>query len=198
LTRTQYEMHRPDAMQVEPKELIRVLNEAGVKFVLMGQHGISGWLTEPRATRDVDVVVQKRHFSKAVRAVHAAWPDLVIREFPVVTRFLDPANKEPVIDVMRPNGVYCEAFKNCVRVGDTYDVPSLELALASRFAAMTSRNRQIPKRYADAGSFAEMVLRNHTMIDFDRLRRLGDAAKAGGGEEIVRSVADVQAGRMLL
>jgi hypothetical protein len=74
LTRTQYKMHRPDAMQVEPNELIRVLNEAGVKFVLMGHHGISGWLSAPRATRDVDVVVQKRHHAKAIRAIQSAWP----------------------------------------------------------------------------------------------------------------------------
>jgi hypothetical protein len=197
LTRTQYKMHRPDAMQVEPNELIRVLNEASVKFVLMGQHGISGWLSEPRATRDVDVVVQKRHFAKAVRAVQAAWPELIVREFPVVTRFLDPANNEPVIDLMRPNDVYREAFKNCVRVGKTHDVPNLELALAAKFAAMVSRNREIPKKHSDASDFSQIVLRNHASIDFERLRELGDAVYPGGGEEIARFVEDVKAGRML-
>lgn len=197
LTRTQYEMHRPDAMQVEPKELIRVLNEAGVKFVLMGQHGISGWLSEPRATRDVDVVVQKRHFAKAVRAIHTAWQDLVIQELPVVTRFLDPSNHEPVIDVMRADAVYREAFKNCVRVGRTHDVPNLEFALAAKFAAMVSRNREIPKKLSDASDFAQIVLRNHANINLERLRRLGDGVYSGGGDELARFVEDVKAGRML-
>ena len=197
LTRTQYEMHRPDAMQVEPKELIRVLNEAGVKFVLMGQHGISGWLSEPRATRDVNVVVQKRHFAKAVRAIHAAWQELVAQELPVVTRFLDPSNHEPVIDVMRPDGLYREAFKNCIRVGRTHDVPNLEFALAAKFAAMVSRNREIPKKHSDASDFAQIVLRNHASVDFERLRQLGDAVYTGGGDELARFVEDVKAGRML-
>ncbi|HET6879728.1 MAG TPA: hypothetical protein VFI31_06225 [Pirellulales bacterium] len=197
LTRTQYNMHRPDAMQVDPKELIQVLNEAGVKFVLMGQHGISGWLSEPRATRDVDVVVQKRHFAKAVRAVQAAWPELLVKEYPVVTRFLDPANNEPVIDLMRPNDVYREAFKNCVRVGKTHDVPSLELALAAKFAAMVSRNRERRKKHFDAGDFIGIVERNHAKIDVERLRKLGDAVYPGGGDEIVRFVEDVKAGRTL-
>lgn len=197
LTRTQYRMHRPDAMQVEPKELIRVLNRSGVKFVLMGQHGISGWLSEPRATRDVDVVVQKRHHVKAVRAIQAAWPELMIKEFPVVTRFLDPANQEPVIDVMRPNDVYAEAFKNCVRIGKTHDVPNLEFALAAKFAAMVSRNREHFKKHFDAGDFGQMVLRNYADINFDRLRALGDAVYAGGGQELARFVEDVKAGKPL-
>src|SRR5487761_573721 len=197
LTRTQYKMHRPDAMRVEPDEVIKVLNGAGAKFVLMGQHGISGWLSEPRATRDVDVVVQKRHFAKAVRAIEAAWPELVIKEFPVVTRFLDPANMEPVIDVMRPNDLYREAFKNCLPVGKTHAVPNLELALAAKYAAMVSRNREIEKKYSDASDFSQIVRRNHAKIDFDRLRQLGDCVYAGGGEELARFIEDVKAGRML-
>lgn len=197
LTRTQYKMHRPDAMQVDPEELIRVLNEAGVRFVLMGQHGISGWLSEPRATRDVDVVVEKRHFAKAVRAVQAAWPQLLVKEYPVVTRFMDPANNEPVIDLMRPNDVYREAFKNCVRVGKTHEVPNLELALAAKFAAMVSRNREEHKKHFDAGDFIQIVRRNHAEINIERLRQLGDAVYPGGGDELARFVEDVKAGRML-
>ena len=197
LTRTQYRMHRPDAMQVEPKELIRVLNRSGVKFVLMGQHGISGWLSEPRATRDVDVVVQKRHHAKAVRAIQAAWPGLVIKEFPVVTRFLDPANQEPVIDVMRPNDVYAEAFKNCLRIGKSHDVPNLEFALAAKFAALVSRNREQFRKYRDAAELMQMVLRYYADIARDRLRALGDAVYAGGGQELVLLVDDVKAGKPL-
>ncbi|MGH7192882.1 MAG: hypothetical protein ACREJM_05015, partial [Candidatus Saccharimonadales bacterium] len=149
------------------------------------------------ATRDVDVVVQKRHHTKAVRAIQAAWPQLVKKEFPVVTRFLDPANQEPVIDVMRPNDVYAESFKNCVRIGKTHDVPNLELALAAKFAAMVSRNRDRAKKYFDAGDFSQIVLRNHADIDFDRLRQLGDAVYPAGGEELIRFVADVKAGNPL-
>lgn len=197
LTRTQYKMHRPDAMQVEPHELIRVLNETGVRFVLMGQHGISGWLSEPRATRDVDVVVEKRRFAKAVRAIHASWPELVVRELPVVTRFLDPANAEPVIDVMRPNDLYREAFKNCVRVGQTHDVPNLEFALAAKFAAMVSRNREEHKKHFDAGDFIQIVRRNHAKISVERLRQLGDVVYPSGGDELARFVEDVKAGRAL-
>jgi hypothetical protein len=145
----------------------------------------------------VDVVVQKRHHGKAIKAIQAAWPELVIKEYSVVTRFLDPANNEPVVDVMRPNDVYREAFKNCVRVGDTHNVPNLELALAAKFAAMVSRNREIAKKYLDASDFTQMALRNRARINVERLRELGDAVYPDGGQELERFVDDVLAGRRL-
>jgi hypothetical protein len=121
----------------------------------------------------------------------------VIEDYSVVTRFLDPANNEPVIDVMRANDVYREAFKNCIRVGDTHDVPNLELALAAKFADLVSRNREMAKKYLDAGDFTQMVLRNKARINAERLRELGDAVYPGGGQELARFVDDAIAGRML-
>jgi hypothetical protein len=195
LSVTQYRWHRPDAMQVDLKELIRLLNGAGVKFILMGHHGISGWLSHVRATRDVDVLVQKRHRGKALRAIQAAYPSLTQVDLAVLTRFLDPNSGEPVIDVMRPTDLYAEAFKNTVRVGDSHDVPNLELALAAKFAALVSRNRDEEKKHLDASDFIQVVKRNHVAIDETRLRQLGNAVYSGGGDALAKLVADVKAGR---
>ncbi len=197
LTETQYRWQRPDAMRVDPQELIQLLNRAGVKFILMGHHGISGWLSNARATRDVDVLVQKRHHGKAVRAIQEAYPTLTQVDNPVVTRFIDPDGGDAVIDVMRPNDLYAEAFKNTVRVGGTHEVPNLELALAAKFAALVSRNRDLIKKQYDGGDFMQLVRRNHAAIDEQRLRQLGDAVYKGGGETLVQFVEDVKAGRPL-
>ena len=197
LTRTQYKMHRPDAMRVDADELIQVLNAAAVKPVLIGHHGIGGWLSSPRATRDVDIVVQMRLYGRAVQALRAAWPNLVIERTAVVTRFLDPGNNEPVIDVMQPAGVLRHAFRNSVQVGDTYCVPNLELALAVKFAAIVSPDRELERKYRDAGEFMEIIFRNKTQLNVERLRRLGDAVQPNGGRLVERFVEDVVAGRML-
>src|ERR1700680_4905555 len=37
------------AMNIEPREVIKVLNKAKIKFTLVGAHGIAGWLLDPRA-----------------------------------------------------------------------------------------------------------------------------------------------------
>ena len=197
LTENQYHRWRPDAVRVDPEEVIRLLNRAGVKFILMGHHGIGGWLSHARATRDVDVLVQKRHHAKAVRAIHEAYPALTQVDHVVVTRFLDPKDGDPVIDVMKPQDLYAEAFKNTVRVGDSHDVPNLELALAAKFAALISRNRDDAKKHFDAGDFIQLVQRNHAAIDEVRLRQLGKAVCVGGGEALLKFVADVKAGRRL-
>src|SRR5262245_57302873 len=97
--------HQPMAAQITPKRVIAILNRAGVKPVLMGTHGIGGWRSEARATQDVDVLVRKKDIRKAVRALQAAYPRLTVDEFPVVTRFIDPATRKAVIDVMKPTQV---------------------------------------------------------------------------------------------
>jgi hypothetical protein len=61
---------------IPPLEVIRVLNEAKVRFMLVGAHGIAGWLPQARATNDVDVLVGYRQHHKATRALLAAFPDL--------------------------------------------------------------------------------------------------------------------------
>ena len=35
---------------IKPLDVIKVLNSAGVRFVLLGAHGIGGWMQKPRAT----------------------------------------------------------------------------------------------------------------------------------------------------
>jgi len=61
---------------IEPAQVIRVLNASGVSFVLAGLHGLSAWMREPRATKDVDVIVAAKHVKKAVRALLGAFPQL--------------------------------------------------------------------------------------------------------------------------
>src|SRR5579871_6364123 len=102
ITRTLRKMYRPEVCMIAPAEVIVVLNKAGVRFILMGNYGITGWRDEERATQDVDVLVRTRDHRKAVRAVGKAFPRLQVSDYPVVTRFLDPVRVVPLIDLMKP------------------------------------------------------------------------------------------------
>jgi hypothetical protein len=197
LTETHRRMYNRDATPIEPEDIIRLFNREDIKFVLMGAHGIGGWIEAPRATRDVDLLIYKRHHRKAVRTVQQQWPMLVKQEHEVVTRFLDPADQKSSIDLMRPIDLFVEAFKNCIEVGDTHRVPNLEMALACKFAALISRTRSEDKKHLDASDFIQMVRRNYDSIDRARLQRLGEAVYPGGGEEVARMIEDVKAGRPL-
>ena len=87
---------------ISPLDVIRILNAEGVKFVLVGAHGIAGWLKTPRATQDVDVVVLNKHVKKATRVLLDAFPTLQASDEEVVVRLRDPKSGTVLIDLMKP------------------------------------------------------------------------------------------------
>lgn len=190
-------MHPEADEMVDPFVVLQTLQQAEIRFVLVGAHGIGGWLRQSRATRDVDVVVRKADHKKAVRAIQQRFPDYVLDAHTLVTRFLDAATAEPVIDLMRPVDLYQHAFENAVQTQWGYLVPNLELAIASKFRALVSRNRPEEKLHLDASDFIQIIKRNHEQLDRARLKRLGESVFAEGGEQVLKMVDDVLAGRRL-
>src|SRR5947209_707013 len=122
---------------ISPQQVIAILNRAKVPFVLVGAYGLAGWMN-PRATKDVDVVVALKQVKKAVRLLTEAFPNLEAEDIEVVVRLRDRATKDVAIDVMKPvQQPYREIFKNAVKItakGQQYRVPSLEMALTCKFA----------------------------------------------------------------
>jgi hypothetical protein len=181
------------AMNIEPREVIKVLNKAKIQFTLVGAHGIAGWLEQPRASQDVDVLIHSRH-KAAVQAVHKAFPQLTVVDLAVVTRFIDPDTKLAVIDLMKSQSdLHAEVRNYCVPVGKTHTVPDLEMALALKFAAMDSPNREVNKKRQDHVDFVSMVYAHGDEIAEDRLFSLGEMVKNGGGKEILKLVKEAMA-----
>lgn len=198
LTQIFRRMYRPTATMIPHDEIIKLLNGAGVKFVLMGTHGVGGWRSEPRATQDVDVLVRPAHHRKAVRTIRKAYPDLIMDDQIVVTRFTDPATGFVILDLMRPYEKVLKAvFKNTKSVGRTHRIPDLEMSLATKYAAMVSPNRTTKKKYTDANDFMDIVEYHQNDIDLAKLKRLGEKVYRGGGAEILKYVEDAKAGRQL-
>lgn len=186
---------------VPPEEVIATLNEARIRFMLVGAHGLLAWTKEPRATQDVDILVGVRGQKKAVRVLISRFPHLYAEDHEVVTRLRDLATKKVLVDVMKGNQpLYREAFKFSHEVHEekqAYEVPCLELALAMKFAAMISLTREDDKKYRDAADFIRMV-RANPEIDLAKLATLGELVYPGGGNEIVEKIRQVRAGEKLL
>lgn len=185
---------------IKPEDVIRVLNAAKISFTLVGAHGLGGWMQKPRATEDVDVVVMIRHVRKAVAALTAAYPNLEAADMPVVVRLKDRASGSVAIDVMKPNQpVIHAALKNTRAVQNgrlKYKIPSLEMALALKFAPMVSLYRDDLDKFQDAHDFGH-IARNNPDIDLDKLAELGELVYPGGGAEVVEMVRRVRAGEKL-
>jgi hypothetical protein len=185
---------------IAPREVIRVLTRAKIRFLLLGAHGLAGWTRKPRATEDVDILVGARGHKKAVRALLAAYPHLQIDDQEVVTRLHDPETGKVVIDVLKANQpLYRDALKHTHKAeleGQVYEIPSLELALAMKFAAMISLSRSEEDKYTDASDFIKMVKAN-AGIDLAKLHTLGQHVYNGGGDEVLKKVRQVRAGERL-
>lgn len=185
---------------VPPSRIIETLTDAGIRFMLVGAHGMVGWTGEARATLDVDVLVGTRGQKKAVKVLVDCFPHLYADDHEVVTRLRDQTTKKVLIDVMKCNQpLFREAFRHAHEVHEkkhSYLVPSLELALSMKFAAMISLTREDDKKHLDARDFIRMV-RSNPEIDAAKLATLGELVYPGGGQEIAEKVRQVRAGEKL-
>lgn len=196
LTRDYRQVHRKLAMDITPQPVIDVLVKAGVKnWVLMGLHGYVGYMAMPRATQDVDILVAAREKNKAVKAIRAAWPTLLVEEFPVVVRFRDPNDPgpdglpKPTIDLMLPYYEYQKSILKRYVLKDKatqHAIPRIEAALVAKYAAMMSEERSRDKKEIDCADFRRITRPNRDRIDIPSLRQLAEELWVGGGDDIVR------------
>jgi len=190
--------HRRGAMDITPQDVIDVLQSAGVKnWVLMGLHGYVGYMPDPRATQDVDVMVPSSERPRARKAIAAHWPALVVCELSQVTRFLDPTDVDaeghpkPVINLMHPWSPFQELILAEYVIVDEptqHRLPTVEAALVSKCAALLSPYRDRDKREQDAVDFRRVARANRDRLRHDDLRRLAALGWEGGADEIGRFV----------
>jgi hypothetical protein len=189
----------PMAIDITPEQVIDVLHQAGIKCVLMGTHAINTYRDQARATQDVDVLVRKKDVSRAIRMLQEAFPGLTLKDTKVVARFVDPATAKVVVDLMKPTQkVFQMVFRHTVAVGDTHLIPSLEMALVSKFAAMTSPFRDRLRKMQDTVDFGFVVEHSKEAIDMAKLTRLAEVVYPGGSAEIKKLVEDFLAGRPIV
>jgi hypothetical protein len=184
---------------IPPLEVIAVLSAAKVKFMLAGVYGIAGWMRKPRATQDVDLVIVDRHMKKAIRTLLATYPQLEAQDLEVVVCLRDRESGEVLIDLIKQRELYRETFEHTRTVSEgeqTHLIPSLEMALTMKFAAILDPNRQMVDKYQDAHDFGQMVLQNPE-ISQEKLLALGDLVYNGGGAELLEMIRRVRAGETL-
>jgi len=189
------------AKAISPLDVVRVLNRAKIPFVLVGAYGLAGWTKESRATEDVDVVVAARHVKKAVRVLLGAFEDLEEIDLPVVVRLYVRGSQNVVIDVMKPvQQPYLDVFKHTHRVqseGQSFRVPSLEMAIVMKFSAMTSLYRADKDKFQDAHDFI-LLVENNSGFDRDKLAELASHIYPDGGKDILELARKVLAGEKLI
>lgn len=155
-----------------------------------------------RATEDVDVIVAVKQVKKAVKVLCDTYPDLEAVDLPVVVRLRYRGTSDVVIDVMKPvQQPIQEVFKHTHTVhseGQTYRVPSLEMAIVMKFASMTSLYRGDPEKFQDAHDFILMVRNNAEELDQEKLGQLGCLLYAQGGKDVLEMAGKALRGEKLI
>jgi hypothetical protein len=200
-------MKKKASAKIELHQILQTLTSKKIPFVLTGAHAIGGWTGEPRATKDVDILVKPgRNFARAVKAIRELYPHLEMKNFHGVAAFFVPGETKSVIDVTYPHRPDIEATLATplwVEEGDLrYRIPYLEAALANKYGAMITLNRNPLKRQQDAVDFGKMVRhsleKGQQTIDPKKLRALGEKVwSGGGGDEILRLVEEIKQGRIV-
>ncbi|MEY4575892.1 MAG: hypothetical protein RL701_595 [Pseudomonadota bacterium] len=177
---------------VSPHALAGLLFQAGATYVMIGGH-VLGYLTgNPRATVDVDVIVSTSHIAKAVKAVHAKFPELVSEDLVYNVRFNSKQGGGRVsaerIDLVRDNVPLFNRILNKYAVsvqamGQVLQLPTAEAAVALKFAAAISPNRGNENRPQDRADLLAIVTK-HRALKHDVLNELGDLVYPGGGQEL--------------
>jgi hypothetical protein len=185
---------------LSPLDVIGVLNREKISFVLVGAYGVVGYMSQARATEDVDVIVALKHVKKATRSLLKEFTYLEADDQEVVVRLRDQETKDVLIDLMKPTQPHLRAiFKNSIITElekQRHRIPSCEMALTLKFAPMISLARVDRKKLIDASDFMDIVQKNPE-LDEAVLLELGDLVYPGGGKEIVEMVRKVRAGEKL-
>lgn len=183
---------------VSPRRIISVLRRARVPLVLVGHYGFDGWLQETRQCQIVEIIIRPRSGCTTLRLLTAAFSSLAWQGVGSRFDFLHKKSAKRLISIqLAEEPLELATFDQSLRVfltpSLTYRIPSLEMALALRFASMT----QLPwcaEKYYHAAQFVRMAKINLD-VDWKRLRSVGDLIGPSQGRKLVRKVRDLHAGK---
>ena len=144
----------------QPAQVAKLLNAAGIDFVIIGAHALGVHTKEPRATADVDVVVSD--VPEAVKALRNIRPNTKVLDLgDAVGKRIATAKGIELVDILLPTGgVRGELFKNRIKItldGQSASIPTLSAMLALKWLAMFSSSRKGSKQIIDRGDFIQLI-----------------------------------------
>ena len=144
----------------QPAQVAKLLNAAGIDFVIIGAQSLGVHTKEPRATADVDVVVS--NVPEAVKALRNIRPNTKVLDLgDAVGKRIATAKGIELVDILlSTGGVHGELFKNRIKItldGQSASIPTLTAMLALKWLAMFSPSRKGSKQIIDRGDFIQLI-----------------------------------------
>lgn len=187
---------------VNPLDLAAIFEKERIAYVLIGGHMLSFYTGNIRATVDVDFIIGGSDFSRAAKVVDKAYSRYIHNDHVYHVTYdsqqSDLHDPERIDLVKDGFPLFREVVNHyCYKVGaekQQIRVPTLEAAIALKFAASISPNRSDLDKPVDHSDLLSLV-RSGDCLDYSTLGKLGDYIYVGGGRELISIVKDILEGK---
>lgn len=187
---------------VNPLEVAALFEKEHMSYVLIGGHMLSYYTGTARATVDVDFIIGGAHFTRAAKAIDKAYSQFkhTDRVYHVTYDSKKAGLKDPErIDLVKDGfplfREVVQKYSHTIRASKhTVKIPTIEAAIALKFAASISPNRGDENKPIDNADLLRLI-RSRPSFDIPALTKLGDLVYRGGGKELVAIVEDIRSGK---
>ncbi len=189
---------------VNPLEVAALFEKEHVSYVLIGGHMLSYYTGTARATVDVDFIIGGAHFTRAAKVIDKAYSQFKHndRVYHVTYDSKRAGLKDAErIDLIKDGfplfRAVVQGYCYIIRARKhTVKIPTVEAAIALKFAASISPNRGDENKPIDNADLLRLI-RSRPNFDVDALSKLGDLVYCGGGKELVAIVEDIRSGKAI-
>jgi len=189
---------------VNPLAIATLFESENIAYVLIGGHMLAYYTGTARATVDVDFIIGGADFERASKAIHKTYAQFKPhdRSYHVTYDTKKPHTKDPErIDLVKDDFPLFKAViqKYCVTLRakkQVVKIPTIEAAIALKFAASISPNRGDENKPVDSADLLRLI-RTTPRLDEKALWTLGELIYRGGGKELAAVVTDVRKGKAI-
>jgi hypothetical protein len=186
---------------VNPLEVAAIFEDQKFSYVLIGGHMLSFYTGIARATVDVDFIIGNADFARASKAINKSYQQFKETDrvyhvtYDTKKNVVDPERIDLIKDVFPLFREVVKQYSVTLREGkSTVKIPTIEAAIALKFAASISPNRGDENKPIDNADLLRLI-KSTTKFDEKALLALGELVYTGGGKELVSVVNDMKSGK---
>lgn len=186
---------------VNPLEVAALFEEQELSFVLIGGHMLSFYTGIARATVGVDFIISDADFAKASKTINQSYrqfreTDRVYHvTFDTKKNVVDPERIDLIKDVFPLFREVVSQYSTRLREDiHSVKIPTIEAAIALKFAASISPNRGNEDKPIDNTDLLRLI-KSTAKFDEKALFALGELIYTGGGKELISVVNDMKSGK---
>lgn len=178
------------------RALAEALRDSGGRHLLVGGFAVGALTANPRATVDVDVIIDADDLDGLLEALEARLGELEVERYRGLARVRRPAMDVILAsrDPLRRKALD-PALGVAADLGDglVLNIPVPELAIILKYAAAVSMARSPEDTAQDITDLGRIVAR-HPDLDLERLSAIGRTLRTRSPKEILEIISTLRAG----